>query len=879
MIRKRPVYIIFFILLGVCASAQSLVQGTVLDKSGNSLMGINVMVFMPDSPALIAYAITDKAGVFSIPLKHQHDSLIVEFSAINYKSVRRKIIGITNNFIIRLDEDVKQLEAFEVKATPITRYGDTISYLVNAFARQQDRSIEDVLGRMPGIEIRESGQILYQGLPLEKFYVEGLDLMGGRYAMVSKNLPYRSVSTVEILENHQPKKVLQKMSVTPYASINIKLKKDVTITGNAKLGLGVAPFLYDAKIVPMIFSRKLQSVVSCQTNNVGNDLASQLNKLDLENTLNEAYMLKNKGHALGIGGIITPDIPQEKWLGNNANLLNTNVLTKFGDELQLRSNIYYLNDWQDAHSVVRHSIYSPADTIRYQEETESQSAYSRLLGEFTLTRNVKSGYFKNKTSVETRWDDKKGHLLQDGVPLEQKLDLPMLSLENDLQGVFSLGEKLLDVKSYLYYSETDQSLKVTPGSFDKILNDSMPYPANRQDYDMQQFFTQNSLSLKLAKGRFFIKPELGFNLHQLALQTNLLKQITDGSWQDAGADFRNNQKGNQLKLFASISLEYKARKFEFKLGLPLNQYFIEQDEIKGKGQEISALLLDPFAYAQYKLHYFWKIKANFFYRQSYSDIDQVYPSFIMTSYNSLIKRDIPLDLHKSLMAGCRIEYRNSMISFFNHLSYTFVRKQSGYIYNAEIDADGRMLYKAFALPNTTFVHSLSGRTSKYLQKLKMSLAFGGGLSFSTSTTYLNGQLMETDNFLFSLKPEVRLDVLRWLNCEYELDARVMEFSSGQEQKEKLNVYQHHLGLIAFLNDHQTVNFSTDYYRHDEEERFFMDLSYKYSIPSKNIDLELKCSNILNSFSYISYYISQTSVRESEYFIRPRQIVLYVNFSF
>jgi outer membrane receptor for Fe3+-dicitrate len=44
----------------------------------------------------------------------------------------------------------------------IEKYGDTLQYLVSAFARQDDRSIEDVLKRMPGIEVKENGQITYQ---------------------------------------------------------------------------------------------------------------------------------------------------------------------------------------------------------------------------------------------------------------------------------------------------------------------------------------------------------------------------------------------------------------------------------------------------------------------------------------------------------------------------------------------------------------------------------------------------------------------------------------------------------------------------------------------------------------------------------------------
>jgi polyhydroxyalkanoate synthesis regulator protein len=79
----------------------------------------------------------------------------------------------TQTVDFELNRDTKKLEEIEVIARPIEKYGDTLQYLVSAFARQDDRSIEDVLKRMPGIEVKENGQITYQGTPIEKFYVEG----------------------------------------------------------------------------------------------------------------------------------------------------------------------------------------------------------------------------------------------------------------------------------------------------------------------------------------------------------------------------------------------------------------------------------------------------------------------------------------------------------------------------------------------------------------------------------------------------------------------------------------------------------------------------------------------------------------------------------
>ena len=73
------------------------------------------------------------------------------------------------------------LKEVAVKADRIREQGDTITYNVGTFAQAQDRSIGDVLKRMPGIDVNKSGKIQYQGEDINKFYIEGSDLLGGKY--------------------------------------------------------------------------------------------------------------------------------------------------------------------------------------------------------------------------------------------------------------------------------------------------------------------------------------------------------------------------------------------------------------------------------------------------------------------------------------------------------------------------------------------------------------------------------------------------------------------------------------------------------------------------------------------------------------------------
>src|SRR5690606_23280174 len=106
----------------------------------------------------------------------------------------------TQTLNLILEEEITELKEVIIKSNPITRKGDTLNYSVNAFSKQEDRTIADVLKNMPGIEVLNNGKILYQGEPINKYYIGGLDLLEGKYNLANNNLPYKEVLRVQILE-------------------------------------------------------------------------------------------------------------------------------------------------------------------------------------------------------------------------------------------------------------------------------------------------------------------------------------------------------------------------------------------------------------------------------------------------------------------------------------------------------------------------------------------------------------------------------------------------------------------------------------------------------------------------------------------------------
>lgn len=81
----------------------------------------------------------------------------------------------------------------------------TLSMQICANAQTTYRgSIVDVISKMPGLEVKQDGRISFEGRPFNKFYIEGMDLMGSKYAQASENMSADMISSVQVIQHHQP---------------------------------------------------------------------------------------------------------------------------------------------------------------------------------------------------------------------------------------------------------------------------------------------------------------------------------------------------------------------------------------------------------------------------------------------------------------------------------------------------------------------------------------------------------------------------------------------------------------------------------------------------------------------------------------------------
>ena len=853
--------------------SQTVISGRLVDTAGESIPNVSVLVHNVGSDLIMAYGFSDIDGNYEISFNLPADSLDIKTNSSFYEKITKRITNTSQTIDFVLKEEVYELKGVTVMARSIEKTGDTVEYFVDSFVGLEDKSIEDVLKKMPGIEVEGNGQILYQGLPIQKFYVEGMDLMDGQYATISKNLPHQSVASVEIYENHQPIQLLQDRIETDRASLNIKLSKDVTVTGSGEVGIGAYPLLWNANVTPMLFSEKVQMVASLQSNNIGNDLLNN-NMISYYQDADEEA--PDADEELSIISSPIPLIEKSRYLDNTSHLANFNILAPISKTTQMRVNLSYINDLQKQNSSQQNTYFLPNDTISYTETISNKIYDSYLKGDVAIDRNDKNAYVKDKIEFSKRWNKSYGYVLNNDENINQILNNQAMSVANDLRVLFPVGKHLLDFVSYNSYDNLPESLNVEPGVFEEIFNVGKPYQKTSQHFDKERFFTNEALSGIFTFGNIIVSSKLGISHYQNKVKTNLA--IFPHENLLGYISLMNDVNHTYTKPYLSSRLEYKLRRATFVLDLPLSLNHATTNNREEK-QELTKVFLNPKLSFKYEFNNMFKINASGQYEQNIDNFENYYDNPVLSDYQSLFTMTAPMSVSDLTRANVRFTFNQPFYAINSSLSYTYQHRNSDIIYKYDIDENGASYLQMIESPNTSDYHVINLNVKKFISVIKTTIGLKANLLHNTRHNILNGSLVENKNISASIMPNMMVTIKHWAHFNYSFNFNNIQTFSEDVKKSDVNYLRHYCKLNIFPHRDHLITLNSEIYSHLGKNYIYFDASYQYSIPKYKLDFELKCNNIFNNKLYVSYYSGAFSIVESIYEIRPMEIFLSVKFRF
>lgn len=863
--------------------AQVSLSGTVTDSVGKPLQSVSITLKKTSGP-LLAFAITNGKGAYIIKYTgfFIKDSLLVEANAIGFKKQSQLVKETTQIILFKLIESITNLPNVTVKISPLEKKSDTLNYDVATFSTKQDRAIGDVIKKLPGVEVSDNGQISYGGKPINRFYIDGDNLLDGRYNIATKAIPNDMVSKVQILENHQPISALHDVA-SDAAAMNIVLKNKARLkiigTGDAAVG---APSVYDVSSNTMLFQKKMKFINYIKLNNIGSDNSDE--------TVN--HFGGNEAQPVSLVNIVTgnPDLLKKRYLFNNEGLLNVNDLVNVKNDYQLRINAFYLWDSQVQSSQFRSAYFLPNDTIRYFENQETHTTDNAFNAQFTLTANKKQYYLNNVTSLENRLSNVMSNLQATANNnITQQLSGTITNVSNRFNFIkrFASG-RIFEGASYFTLIQNPTTLNVEPGLYEAQLNNNVPYAGLIQQACVPTLVTDNYVSFSKIWPVFQMHYRIGVNYQRQELNSSLQSVQLNGATTMVADSFINRLSWGRLQTYVQTEFTYNNSPLTITGYLP-----ITYQDIKYTGRSLSNHITQPLVtpriYLKLMTGHEAFVSFNYNYDNRYSGIDQVYDSYIMKDYRNFFNNSLLLNEVKTNSFNGSYVYKNMIKIFFFSAGGGYIKNVNNTINDIKLNS---LFQQSRLIPfvNISEVSNAYTSLSKYIFSLKTTIS--GKLSWQRvfSNTLQNGTILRLKTDVYTLGASINSKISSWFNLNYS--GTYTKFRTQTASNTVANAYtspgvkkwQHELNTNFSINSDFYFKLSGDSYQYftdgaTTKNYTFIDAAFTYKINKLNTDIEFSLTNLANIDTYGTASLFTNSIVESIYRIRPRMALMKFYFRF
>lgn len=459
---KNIVYVLFpaIIIAIICpahiSARESVVKGRIIDKDDKApVSGCIIQRLMEDGSRGKEYSISDEKGEFRLVMSGNSSSRKAIARLTGYRDTTFTWSRAGDAGVIELEPAPVTLEKFTV-TTPVHAKGDTIVYDVKSLANKADVSLEDVIAKIPGVTIGNGGIIKYQNKDINKFYIQGVDLLGGRYTLATRNLRPQDVKTISVLQRHQAVRALQGIQPEEAAALEIQLEESRLMRpfGSIKTGAGGsdrANLL--GEIFAMTVAQEFQALGVLKANNSGTNYRNSLS--DLFNTANvnpDPAMSLYPEKPFG-----SPPVSEKRYLQNKSGIASLNLARMPSKGTTMK---FYI-DWNgengsfDNYQTESYSFPDGAERV-IDRSTDNHLRSHNMKANLDYTLNVPEKYIRETLKVTGSFLRNSYELAIPGSVI-QRVRTNSFGLANDLMLTLRKGKKAYTLMSNVSVSSTPRA--------------------------------------------------------------------------------------------------------------------------------------------------------------------------------------------------------------------------------------------------------------------------------------------------------------------------------------------------------------------------------------------------------------------------------------
>lgn len=918
MLRKLVFLFLFFSSLSFAQTIRF--EGNVVDDKKAPLEMANVMAVNQANKAVDAYAITNDKGKFVLNLK-PNSTYVIKFTYLGMKNKEITVATKSENMTetVTLEQGGIQLDDVEiVREMPVSIKGDTIVYNADSFKSGTERKLEDVLKKLPGVEVNADGEVEVEGKKVSKLMVEGKDFFDGDTKLGVKNIPADAIDKVQVLRNYNENSILKGVENNQdNLAMNIKLKegKKNFWFGDATAGIGVghkdSRYLVNPKL--FYYSPKYSLNLISNFNNIG----------ELPLTINDYFkftggfrnMMSKGGSTFNVG---SNDLGISLMRNNRAKEIETQFgatnfaynptkswsLSGFGilsssiTDIETKSNVNFLSENSGA-------IFSTEN----REEIAHQKSN---LGLFKLSSN-----YKPTTNFQLDYDvlTKFSKQVEDNFLLRETIfrqnnstenittfkDQNPISVNQNLSFYNTINDKnILALETQHLYQEEDPFYRANLGSDPFVVPSLLPgvEPQNdlgydfsevRTDLNQNRFVKTNKLDAKLdyyyiINSKSNINLTLGNTFSYQSFNSSIFQILDNGSVNNLTATGNTNDvqyRFNDVFLGVHYKLLYK--KLTVTPGFSWHSYALNNEQLgTSYKQNFNQLLPDLFVLLQLKKSE--SLTYRFAYVNNFTDISKLVEGRVLNGYSSLSYGYRALE--NSVSQTHNLAYfKYNMFNFeniFANLNYSRTTDAIKSISTLRaVNQETRPFNSPF--PDES-ISGVAGYGRSFLKRYKASLNVRANwMKFNNiqQNALTNEQTRITnESFTQNYSFKASTNYKKWPNLEVGFDYTVNEYANTTFFTEKpfARLDYYFLKSFSFVSEYEFYNYhNRDKSTQNEYDFLSASLIYQKTKDS-HWEFKLSATNLLNTTSLNDDSFSQFSTRTSQYTVQPRYIIFSLKYN-
>jgi len=901
----KNIFCIWLCLIASMSFAQIKVEGVVKDSLNQPLELANVIAINQETSGLESYAITNEKGVFKLSLG-KNGSYKIQVSYIGMQTFEE----ILSNVVIDMSKDYtlqadNVLDAVQLTYDmPVTVKGDTLIYNADSFKNGTERKLEDVLEKLPGVEINEDGQVEVEGKVVNKLMVNGKDFFDGDTKLATKNIPSKAVDKIQVLRNYS--EVGQLSGVTnnqDNVALNIKLKegKENFWFGNVTAGAGTSPnnelylvqpklFYYSPKyslnfigdlnnIGEVALSRRdirnlgggfrAPSRSSGTNINLGNNslnfLTSQGNALEIENKLGTGNFSYSPNQNLDLSGFLIYN--SSRIVSKETSFVQyTDPELGIPDEATEQSSRERSNQGLLKLSVSYQSNVSNQldyDILaRVSNDKQNQNVFSSVIGNtnqfdevtpFSINQNINYYYTLNETNI---FAFEAQHLIKNEDPFYNA------RLGNDPNGAnaFDTTAEALGLDTSLTNYDLGQNRRIKSNQVDAKL-----------DY------------YNILNARSNINFTLGTILSRQEFNSNIFQFLSNGFQFDPTPTFNDGRVTNDTEynfsdVYLGVHYRLKTGKFTITPGFSVHAYGNKNSQF-GETYKNNFFRFLPDFETRIQFKKSESLTFRYDMRNQFTDVTRLAEGLVLNNYNS-IQFGEP-DLQNALSHNVSLFY-----SSFNLFNYTNVFARASY--SSNINQVRSLTNFENVIRTSTFFNSsfadenvnVFGRVQRTFGKIRATL--NGSFNYSKINQFIQGQQSLNEGYTQTYTPGIRTNYKIAPNVSLSYRYSVTNNNQGGG-KTKFVTKAPSVEFDAYI--WKAFTFRTNYTYTNQNlgngqsqsfENWDATLSYRKNRDAK-WEYEVKATNLLDIDSQVRNSANNLSVFTSETFIQPRFVTFRLNY--